>query len=279
MTLLLDPRLLAPPGRPGAPLSDAPAFWQRLIDWDADPRAKLGIESRRLVCDTYAQHGYPDRDISLKVPTLRREYQAALGRLLSRVHDSSSEVGSRNFVPAYLGSAEESIALQMDVAGTRAATVLGIATDRGHWDDPSATQVKIEPPSPPSLSLCVTAGERLVEECEAALKAFYRGKRIHIVGARPVANIEATIRGRLGLGPSDLNWIECEKARPPRDLAARWRALLPGRDITVCITGRVGHATSEMAAKAARRQGVIHLLVQTPQQVVAVLASNAAGIP
>ncbi len=277
MTLLLDPRLLAPPGRPGAPLSDAPAFWQRLIDWDADPRAKLGIESHRLVCDTYAQHGYPNHDISLKVPTLRREYQAALNRLLSRVHDSSSEVGSRKFVPAYLGSAEESLALQMDVAGTCAAPILGIATDRDHWDDPSATQVEIEPPSPPRLSLCVTAGERLAEECEAALRAFYCGKRIHIVGARPDANIEATILGRLKLDPSDLNWITCEKARPPWDLAARWRALLPDRDITVCITGRVGHATSKMAATAARTQGVIHLRVETPQQVVAALASIAAN--
>ncbi|GGU34224.1 hypothetical protein GCM10007979_36660 [Nocardioides albus] len=271
MSLLIDPRLLCPPGYPGAPLSAAPEFWNQVISWASDARAKLGPESYKLVCEWYAEHGYPDQNLELDVPTLRHEYQAALSRILSRVHLATNPVESKCFNPSYTGTELEEISIQMDVSCTADLAIAGIATAPDHWNSTDATEIEVEPPPPASLHLCSTPGAELPsEECERIHK-FYKDKRLHIVGGREERRIIDSLVTTLGLKAADITWHPCEKAKPPRNLDNRWRYLEPGRDITVCITGRAGHATSEKAKAAAERAGVTYLFVEYPSGLEAEL--------
>lgn len=274
MTLLLDPMLLEPPGPSGAPLPPDSDFWRRIVDWAADHRAKLGSESHELVCSQYARHGYPTQNLKFSSPTLQRDYQAALGRLLSRVIAHSCDPGERELSPNYSGNLEQKLALEFDVAGTVGAGVLGLATAEDHWDT-SARHVYCDPPSPARLALCTEPGADLAEEQSETVKNFFYQLRLHVVGARPDAAVIADVVETLGVNEDDVHWLPCERARPPRNLGDRWSGLRPGRDITVCITGRVGHATSEKAQSAAAKSGVPHLRVELPSQIVSTLEAYA----
>jgi hypothetical protein len=275
MTLLLDPRLLTPPGQPDSTVSASAAFWTRILGWATDKRAKLGEDSHSLVCSGYAVYGYPDHDLPLAETPLKREYRAALNRILARVELHVAESGERAFTPSYLGTSDEALALQLDVSGTYGAPVIGIATASNHWSDIEANHVKIIPPPPTRLALCCLPGAEVLSERQHRIANFYVGLRIHIVGAIPSQRIMEQILEVTGMTRSNLSWIPCEKSRPPRNLDDRWRHLEPSRDVTVCITGRVGHATSNKAQRVANHAGVIHLKVELPSQLPDELAALA----
>lgn len=246
----------------------------RIVDWASDSRSRLGMESHRLVCEEYARFGYPDQELALDVPELRREYQSALGRLLSRVLIHTSESDERRFDPHYTGSDEETIALQLDVSGTATDGVVGIATHPGHWA--RVTDSVAVAPSPPAvLALCFQPGGELPEERLERVRVAFAGKRLHIVGGQVDDHVVAAIVDETGVLAGDVTWTPCERARPPRNLDQRWRGLDRDRDITVCITGRVGHATSDKAKVAATRAGVVHLKVESAQGIIDALKAHA----
>lgn len=274
--LLLDPRLLEPPGRPGSGSASVSEFWQRLMDWAADGRARLGEESHMLVCEAYGKYGYPDQDMTLEVPGLKREYQAALSRLLSRVEPYGSDPVECSFDPQYLGSEEQSLALQFDVSGTAGAEVVGICTAPDHWADQTPT-ISVDPGPPDELSLCMSPGAELECERKAALREYFKNKRLHIVGGQPDQFLMRSISEELGIAVEQIAWISCERARPPRHLDRTWGGLDAGRDITVCITGRVGHATSNTAQVTARRRGAIHLQIESAGDIVSRVTSLATS--
>lgn len=277
MTLLLDPQMLVPPVD-ATELADATHFWIRIIRWASDTRARLGSESHALVCTHYAKFGYPNDRLDLRVPHLSREYQAALSRLLSRVlvHDADCE--DRAFEPTYVGGEDAYLALQWDISGTSSAEdpVLGIGTSPEDWSDATASVVSVSPTPPPQLELCFDAGATLAAEQDESVRNYFDGFRLHLVGGRPDSNVLATIAETTGLSEGDISWIPCEKAKPPRNLDERWGGLRPTQDITICITGRVGHATSGKAKVAATKAGVTHLQVESANDVCGALRQLAA---
>lgn len=276
MNLLLDPLLLAPPGSPGEPLPANSEFWQCIVEWASDRRAKLGPESHAVICEQYAQYGYPANNLEFGSTALRRDYQTALGRLLSRVLPYVREPGERDFEPGYMGNEHQSLALQFDIVGTM-NSVAGLATSASNWSF-ATDHVTLDPPQPPKLPLCMVAGSELAAERQEAVFKFFKGVTLHIVGARPESPILERLALEIGIAETDIRWLACERARPPRDLDARWSGLAPKSDVTVCITGRVGHATSAKAQRAAKKADVVHLQVETPTKLVDALCVYSQSI-
>ena len=119
-----------------------------------------------------------------------------------------------------------------------------------------------------------------IERAEA-VQAYFDGKRIHVVGGQPDRFVSDAIADCTGISADELIWLPCERAKPPRNLDQRWSGLSPERDVTICITGRVGHSTSHKAKTAASKKAVVHLQVETANEIVealVVLASSATQL-
>ena len=274
--LLLDPLLLTPPRHPSGKLSSSPEFWNRVLDWARDRRVYVGQETHALIYEEYAKYGYPDQNLDLRKSPARREYQAALNMLLSRVQRHERESSELSFSPGYLGSPEHHLALQLDVSGTAGTGIRGIATEPSHWTTSSNAQIGIDPPPPPLLEACYRAGAPLQAEQIAKIRSFFSDKRLHIVGGQIDKKVISTLCSRLAIENGEVVWLACEKAKPPRDLDKRWKMLDGERDITICITGRVGHATSKSAARASELAGAPHILVEFPAGIEQALVNHAA---
>ena len=82
VTLLLDPGLLLPPAAPTTAWRD---FWTRLLGWSSDGRVKIGQASHICIFGTYAELGYPQGELDVYPPELRREYRQAIDRILGSV--------------------------------------------------------------------------------------------------------------------------------------------------------------------------------------------------
>src|SRR5450759_14602 len=164
--------------------------------------------------------------------------------------------------PRYLGTDDQSEALQLDSSGTVGKSVVGVATLGTHWVT-QASEVKYTPPQPPQLYLCFQAEDELPLEQSAKVQSYFQGRRLHIVGGRDSPQVLGRIIEVTGLNYEDIDWLEAEKSKPLSDLKRRWSHLDAARDITVCITGRIGHAQSQAADKAARKCGVIHIEVES----------------
>lgn len=260
--LLFDPALLLPMGNDGEYLRD---FWAQLVCWVDDGRVHLGPACQGHVYDYYARFGYPHQALPMQPDEMRREYTRALTTLLSRVFAArpGNAVATRKFDPPYAGTHDCAVALGEDVAATSAFGLRGIATSSGSWLDVS--HVECRPTPPATLPLCREPGGKLDSERADELRAYFEERRVHIIGGREDARLVVAIKEELGC--SEVTWLPSEKNKPPRNISRAWGGLVSGRDITVCITGRIGHAASGKAEVEARRRGVAHLKVETVNEV------------
>lgn len=267
MRLLIDPGILVAPGERAL----HQRYWERLVDWSLDSRAYLGEHSQKRVLDSFAEYGYPHNELNLHPPALRGAFSRALNIVLSRVAQLNGEDAEvRSFAPPYRGDYEHGRALGRDVAGTLHLPIGGIATVVDSWDD-EVTQVDCVPSPPAELHLCREPGLQLPAEFDAAVAAFFSTRRVHIVGGRPEERVVRRIEeGPLALA-GRLSWIPSEKNKPPRGLDRSWSGLSPDIDVTVCITGRIGHAASGKAATVAMSRGVAHLKVESANGIESAL--------
>lgn len=275
MKIILDPLLLAPPVKHDGSLREAEEFWLRVLSWSGDKRARVGEVTCALIYSEYALHGYPDAQLTAGSHQLRRDYQVALSKLLSRVQKHTRNPHEASFSAQYRGDSSYFDALKTDLSGTADTDVSALATAEGHWVGAEARSITVSPGPPEFIELCYKPDEELRSEGEESLRKYYEGKRIHIVGGQVDENIKSKILARLSMSQEDLLWLPCEKAKPPRNLDRRWASLDPYRDITMCITGRVGHATSIVAAKSAAKVGAVHVLTELPSGIEQALVDLA----
>ena len=127
--------------------------------------------------------------------------------------------------------------------------------------------VRFDPTPPELLALCVNPLEPIEEEKRENAKMRFSGKRLHIVGGQPSEHVIARIKEMTGIDGRRISWLPSEKSKPPRDLDKRWKNLQNGRDITVCVTGRIGHASALVAQTTARKAGVTYIEVETANEI------------
>lgn len=270
--LLLDPRIITPPGTPGASISAPMEYWTQIIAWAGDTRAQLGAECQQLLYSKFAEYGYPEQCLVPNVPAVRTAYQAAISKIMSRVVRPTSQGEERDFAPRYVGGEEEELALQLDISGTVGCEVIGIATTESSWAA-STVYLQISPQPPRRLEICTEPNAPVALEVQGDLRDLLSSKRLFIVGGKTDLTVVNGLR-ELGFSRDAINWLESEKAKPPRNLDERWGALDSLRDVTVCITGRVGHSTSGKARVIASKREVPHLLVETARDVITVVRDH-----
>lgn len=274
--LLLDPLLLVPIRPLGLDELNMSRFIERLADWAADDRAAVGAATLEEVCAHYAEIGYPETSLASDIVPryLQREYGRSLNQLLARVVDCAKPPHTHIPSPAYRGPAALGKALLGDLAGSVNCRVWGVATDASHWELPS-TSLTLSPGPPQRTELCSVPGAGLTSEIEAKFRAYFADRRVHVVGGRPRDAVPTRLAEILGVQPANVAWMPAEKGKPPRGIRSRWSTLDPDRDITACLTGCIGHAESEVAARAAAARGALHVKAETFADLVTALRDVA----
>ncbi|WP_406048224.1 hypothetical protein [Kribbella sp. NBC_00889] len=274
--ILLDPDLLIPPNK-GAARADYLAYWECVLDWADDLRVVIGEATFSHAYDYYARFGYPQNELEyIYDKPVRHEYRRALDHLLSRVAHHVATPGKRSMDPEYQRGQRISKVLEWDASGTSGGDVVAIGSHFENWATASL-DVTFDPPPPNSLALCFEPNMELSIEVETEIHEFFIGRKLHIVGGKPDERVLAEIIEATGLESSSIQWIPSEKNKPPRKLADQWSGLKAGRDITVCITGRIGHAQSAVAERAAAKCGVPHIQAERASEISARLCQLASS--
>ncbi|MEV0541927.1 hypothetical protein [Nocardia salmonicida] len=211
--------------------------------------------------DQLSNKGDLKSDLDIHPHAMRKNYREALYRLLSRVVAGDSPIGPRTTDPLYEGAEPERQALIEDVSKTAGKNIVGIATRAEHWSG-KAESVRFVPPPPNSLFLCFEPGISLPDDKLTLVHAKLLGHRVHIVGGQPSDQVLKQISTTTGIQRKMIEWIPSERTKKPRDLDKKWLLLKPGRDIAVCVTGRIGHAQSEVARDTAKKAGVPYLPIE-----------------
>lgn len=249
--------------------------WIRIVEWAADNRAFIGVESVRAIWEWLGAQNYPEAELRVFPPALRNEFRQALNQLLSRVLSHTAAKGPRRLNPAHLSETTIRDALEFDISGCAGADVAGIATREELWAHPSEV-VSIDPPPPPQLALCFTPGAALHEELLAQTQDQFAEKRLIIIGGQPADRVVDAITKLTGMSRRNISWIASERTKKPRDLDKRLARLDPRRDIVVCVTGRIGHSESEAAAVAARAAGVEYFAIENRNDIANRLVTSRA---
>lgn len=268
--LLIDPNLLTSPAD-GDP-SKMTEFWSRLVDWVTDPRVKVGTATHAYAYSHYAQYGYPEATLHVHPPAMRPSYVRALNTLMSRVVTGDQQQQARALVPPHGGTPQAQKALAADV-GAACDLVIGIATSVETWAQP-AHEVLCVPSPPASLALCFAPNAEVGAELRLKAQQFYKGRAVHIVGGQVDMSLVAQLERDFNLA-GRVDWIPSEKNKPPRNLDKRWGGFDPAKDITICITGRIGHAASGKAASVCLARGVPHLKIESANELAGVLLLHA----
>lgn len=251
MTLLIDPGLLEPPNEGSDSWSK---YWIRLMDWTTDRRVRVGIHTFELATHELQLFDVIESDIANYPPHTRHDRRRALHQLMSRVQQASSDRAPGRLHPEHLVSARAAGALAADLSRCQDAEspVEGVASDRDCWAEETFEGVCIPPP-PSRFEICLTPEAPLQNDTRTRLRALITGKRVCIVGGQQDPRVEQEV-SELG---AEVVWFPCERHKKPN--LERWRALRPDQDIAVCITGRIGHATSNKASEMARKCGVVYV--------------------
>lgn len=253
--LLLDPGILVPQGEP---VDYSEEYWNRLMAWSLDGRVKLGADSHAFVYDEYARYGYPHAELRVYPAELAREFRRALDRLLARtVLCPTGDPGRRAIVPPYRGPQGAATALERDL-GRAAAVAAGLASREENWDG-RVRFVRCEPPPPREIQLLFSPDEPLDAESTQYARGWLAGRTVRVVGGQPEPRTLERVRDELGTG--NVQWLPCERHKKPA-IRKRWQGMTSERDVAVCITGRVGHATSQAAERLARSAGVPYLEIE-----------------
>lgn len=263
-TVLMDPAFLVPPE------SDDPAvwgrFWLRIIEWEVDRRVRIGPATFRFATQNVNLYELASRPHADWPPHSVRERRRALGALLARLLSSDVNGGADQVRPDYLGptAALEVLLQDLPLSCFSPSAVAALATSEDMWSE-VGTEARCVPPPPEVVELLFQPRGKLRSDRLERARLRLSGKRVKIVGGQPSSRVINEIVERLGLSESDVNWTpsECHK-KPSFD---SWRGLHRDRDVTVCITGRIGHASSQKAAIIAQRAQVQLIRVESASDV------------
>jgi hypothetical protein len=270
---------LLDPGEFEAPQTDDAEAWTRfwlgLIRWEGDGRVKIGTNSLGLamahgICEHVEAEGF---DFP---PHSRRDRRSAVYKLLSRVANVESPGRIVEFEPRYLGAREFADALARDLTSCterEGGAVVALATRPERWKT-GTRRSACQPPPPTSIELCMHPNDAVGQERLLRSRSWLKGRRLHIVGGRSEDRILSDIADCLGVPPENVDWESCELRKKPK--LSSWTNLRADRDVAVCITGHIGHASSEKALELAGRARVVCLSVRCGGDIVEGLQAMCA---
>jgi hypothetical protein len=271
--LLCDPGLLLPPN--DDTVERYQEFWHRLLAWSADRRLRLGVNGREAVLRILTLNGWPQYDPPHCPDSLSREARRALGELLASIATDEAESVAQipDLEPSYVKHPECGMALAIDIAEQHANSMVGAASHPEHWEY-SSDSVTLRPPPPVEMPLAFEPHAISEREKEARVAMRLQQARVLVVGGKQSVEVVTNLEGRFDLPVDQITWIEVEPHKHPN--VKRLMGARPGRDVIVCITGKIGHAESEKVVSIARSRGIDPLLVEKASEIAEGLVSRFA---
>ncbi len=266
--LLCDPGLLLPPA--GESVERHQEFWRRLLDWSADRRLRLGLQSREAVLHYLNVHGWPDYSPPHCPASLKRDALLAVNRMLAAVaHDppnEAAEVPEMN--PKYVKDEDCGMALALDLVEQYDEALLAAASNEEHWERTSRA-VSLDPPPPEEVALAFKPEvETEAERTKRAADALGE-KRLTIIGGKRKPAVEDGLVERFSLDSRQIVWVEAEHGTQP-DLY-KLSGVRAERDVVICITGKIGHAGRNKVRELAAAGGIEPLLIERASEIVAAI--------
>jgi hypothetical protein len=274
--LLCDPALILPPVEHPQNGAD---FWTRVIEWSADTRVRLGINSFDLVSAAYEELGWPIFEPPECPQPLKRTAGQSLNRLLSRVRSPTASDAKQRPTPTVSprhrtgelvqeAIGRDAAELWNDDADDRDQDVMGLATAADHWEAQTTT-ITLAPPPPATLEIVLAPHVQTTAEAVNAAKEFFSGLRLTIYGGRKTEETLTVLEDRFGLSGSRLRWLEGEKGKAMK--LDSLRSLRASVDIVVCVTGHIGHTEAETVRSRCKALSVAIVISERDTDIVAQL--------
>lgn len=262
--LVADPELLITPRQGHA--SQLAEHWTRLVEWSLESNLKLTRATWESLSQHYAElQGDPDAWFHrAQAKAIHRAMMILISRNIIDRDDSAVDNGfsipdrSPTGAHAYLVG---------ELAGLTAPDRLASAPE--FW--PAAargTTVSTTPNAYGVFLLEFTPHQPSKADQIQAQHNLCKDKKILIVGGQRDAAYMETIAREVGIRPSDVTWLPCEKTKPPRHLPKRIAGAAMSDTVVVCITGKVGHSTSGTAKDECASRGVEYIEAYTVDEIV-----------
>jgi hypothetical protein len=262
---ILDPTIALP--IPAASIE----FWERFMAWSRDSRVTLGAATYDELADRYSTRICTDGNY---IPAgLSKGVHRAVNSLLARPPAAGDKAEIDVLLkPPFLGLEEHARFLSADI-GRLPDPVLVVGSVSENWDS-GITQTQNVASAVPRVLLHFSPSMPTPEELATLRSKALSATRVLVVGSQPDVRLIAVLEDRLGLG-GNLAWVPCERHKPPRNLDAQIRGLAGSPAVVICITGRVGHATSGKVKTATNTHSVFLIEVETAPEVVSSLEALA----
>ena len=257
--VLLDPGLVVP-AEDIDPMA-LPDFWTQLVEWQADSRFVLGPRTYDALTSFYVNAVCvgPDQWVPRGMST---SIHGAIGRLLGRSPVAHSTMNRpAELTPVYVGSTALASILVDDLCTCEDAQMI-LGSNESHWAT-VPDYVEAFPPPPGRVTVILTPCLPTQEDVRASMHTRFRDTSLVIVGGQADQRLLTALNTELGIPSERIEWIPSEKNKPPRNLAAVIRGAALRAALVVCVTGKIGHASSNKLRDECASSGIVPLLVET----------------
>lgn len=253
--VLLDPGLVLPQKDPNPQF--LATFWLRFSEWIGDDRSCLGARSYSRLSSMYGELENPEY-----VPApLRRTVHSAIGKILSKPplqHDVTD--GAAKLTADYLYHHTQQTLVD-DLVGSSLYETVVLGSHQSFWDS-TPTTVGCIPAPPEAVIVHFEPGLPTADERLEAMRRWFSGRKVVIVGGQVDRHIQQALITDVGLDRTKLVWIPSEYNKKAANIPSVIAGLDPDRSIVICITGKVGHATSGSVEVACKKVGIKYNFVE-----------------
>lgn len=240
--------------------------WANLVAWYGDSRTRLGAatfqELTRLFADI-SSSGSP-------VPAaMRKSAYRCVGGMLSRgpVGDLDSCGGELD--SSYDGSVAEGEMLCIDLGAAEGEPVIALGTQNSVWPSGCADATHTEPAL--SLPLHFEPNLPTPNELRSKRASKYASSSVVIVGGQVEPRVLDELELELGIARKNLRWIPSELHKKPRNLDQMVAGAAVSGAYVICVTGRVGHSTSNALFAESSKRGTKYIEAETPNGILAAI--------
>ncbi|WP_411700606.1 hypothetical protein [Conyzicola sp.] len=251
-------------------------FWVRFVEWERDERVAMGSETHGAVSHFYATRVCSSGS---SVPAgMSKGVHRAMKALLSRPPlKNADSFRERTLDVKYLGKDANATILAIDIGAMQHASELHLAIAAECW--PAGVTVGRVLPAPPERVFFQTVPNSPTESerWEARADALQDFKLL-VVGGQPDRSVAESLLAKLNVDRSRLVWVPCEKSKPPRNLDAQIKGTRDSQTIVICITGKMGHSTSNKVRENCTKVGIPLVNVESAGEILPKLGKYADAL-
>lgn len=267
--VLLDPGLVIPQKDP-SPQTLA-VFWLRFSEWIGDGRTRLGARAYASLSLMYGELDDP----GYVPPPLKRDVHSTIGKMLSRPPlQHIIEDGDVQLTAHYLSEHTRQTLLD-DLVGSSLSHEVVLGSDKALWGAPPST-IGCIPAPPVAVTVHFEPGLPTAEERLQARTQWFVGRKVVIVGGQVDRHIQQALIDEVGVDRSKLVWIPSEYNKKAANIPAVIAGLDPTSSIVICITGKVGHATSGSVEAACKKNRLAYNYVEHASSIAEKLEALSA---